>query len=193
MKNKLKIILMIFVTALIFRCNNSSNHKLCIYDNTSRIFRNLTDERFLFDKQKIQVICFFSYHCPMSIKQVPYLNLLKEKYGNDIEITLVIPEDSIEDIQTFESSNILNFRVLLDKELLLAKELNATVTPQYFVYKEGERLYSGSFDNKYAAVNVPNNQEKYVNYVEDCIRSSLKNYPVGVNETKAIGCYIDRG
>jgi len=183
----------LFLVILILSgCNSNDNLGLLMYNHTTKNFANFDSNKSIFDNKKITVICFFSYHCPMSLRQIPYLKSIQGRYSQNVELILVIPEHDIDDKNSFEKADISSFRVLLDKKLLLTKELNATITPQYFVYTNGRKVYSGSLDNQYSAISMPkNDSENYVNYIESTLFNLINKRTIIVTETKPIGCYIE--
>lgn len=79
------------------------------------------------------------------------------------------------------------FPVLIDKGNVLADELEASVTPEFYYFdKQNVLLYHGALDNERSGKNVT------INYLRDALDSALGKQPIKTSKTNAIGCSIKR-
>jgi peroxiredoxin len=101
----------------------------------------------------------------------------------------VSPGDSYEDMQKLARDKGYDFQYLYDESQKIAKLYGATNTPHaYVLSKRGDKLvveYVGAIDN-----NADDPQKADRKYVENAVNALLKNEPVPVTATKAIGCGI---
>lgn len=106
--------------------------------------------------------------------------------SNDKEVS---PGDSYEEMQKFAKDKGLAFQYLYDESQEVAKLWGATNTPHVYVLskKDGKLMveYVGAIDNN---ADDPGKADK--KYVADAVNALLKNAPVQVSGTKAIGCSI---
>jgi peroxiredoxin len=101
----------------------------------------------------------------------------------------VSPGDSYEEMQKLAKDKGYRFPYLYDESQDVAKQWGATNTPHVYVLtKKGDNLvveYVGAIDNN---ADDPNKADK--KYVVDAVNALLKDEPVPVAGTKAIGCTI---
>ena len=98
---------------------------------------------------------------------------------------------SKEEVNEFRLKYDLDFEMLFDTELKLAKTLKAKVTPQVFVLDaESNILYSGKIDNW---VNELGKKKLEVSdrYLRNALVSCADGQPVRPKETEPIGCLIE--
>ncbi len=81
--------------------------------------------------------------------------------------------------------------MLIDADMELTEELNATVTPQAFLIADnGDMLYSGKIDNWVNALGKKK-LEVSETYLRDAILASLENKEANPKSTEPIGCLIE--
>jgi peroxiredoxin len=101
----------------------------------------------------------------------------------------VSPGDSYEEMQKYAKSKGFTFQYLYDESQEVARLWGATNTPHVYVLtKKGGKLvvdYVGAIDNN---ADDPNGADK--KYVVNAVNALLKNEPVAVTSTKAVGCSI---
>jgi peroxiredoxin len=101
----------------------------------------------------------------------------------------VSPGDSFEEMQKFARDKGFDFQYLYDESQQVAKLWGATNTPHVYVLsKKGDKLvveYTGAIDNN---ADDPDKADK--KYVVDAVNALIKDQPVPVKGTKAIGCSI---
>jgi peroxiredoxin len=102
---------------------------------------------------------------------------------------IVSPGDSYEEMQKYAKSKGFTFQYLYDESQEVARLWGATNTPHVYVLsKKGGKLvvdYVGAIDNN---ADDPKAADK--KYVVDAVNALLKNEPVTVTSTKAVGCSI---
>ena len=101
----------------------------------------------------------------------------------------VSPGDSYAEMQKLAKEKGFTFQYLYDESQDVARKYGATNTPHVYVLsKKGNKLeveYVGAIDNNR---DDPSKADK--KYVEDAVNILLKNEPVTVSSSKAIGCSI---
>lgn len=182
----------IFLFSLFFwGCGpQDESYSLLEYSYDTNGFVKFTKDTELFKRDGIVLFCFFSAQCPMSIKQIPRLRNLKNKYSDEVQIYIVIPGIDNEEVKSLRKVSLSDFDVLFDTEMKLVKKLDAEVTPHYFIFQRGIKVYSGPLDNGYKSINVPSNQNEYINYLEDVILKIKGGGRVDYKYIEPIGCYI---
>lgn len=138
---------------------------------------------------------FLSPECPLSEASLLELNRLdsifnKEGYATNI----IIPGElfSVKEISIFRDSFAIQFPIYMDKKYQLCDLLKATITPEYFLYsKNNKLLYSGAIDDR-ALDNDIVRQKASRKYVEEVMQLLINKKPLGITNTKAVGCFIER-
>jgi alkyl hydroperoxide reductase subunit AhpC len=127
------------------------------------------------------------------------LNKINEKYKkqnvyllaiNSMD-TLAYAEESFKLMQKKAAKDKFNFPYLQDKKQVIAKQFNATHTPQAFIiwkHKESNKFsikYEGTIDDNAAE---PEKATKH--YLTSAIDDMLQNKPVAKPKTDSFGCRI---
>lgn len=146
-----------------------------------------------FKKNKASILVFSSPDCPISQKYTLTLRELSEKYkSQNIPVYLIISgtyyTKSV--IKEYVKKYLLDFPVLLDSKLQITKMLEATITPEVFLFDDKANvLYSGRIDNWFESLG----KNRFVITERDLINavdSYLSGGEIKVKKTKAIGCII---
>jgi peroxiredoxin len=150
-----------------------------------------------FSDAKGFIVVFCCNTCPVVKKyqqRIIDLNTRFSKEGypviainsNDKEVS---PGDSFDEMKKFAREKGLQFEYLYDESQEVARLWGATNTPHVYVLsKKGDKLvveYTGAIDN-----NADDPEKADKKYVVDAVNALLKNEPVAVVSTKAIGCSI---
>ena len=109
-----------------------------------------------YEDAKAILVIFLSQHCPYVAHIADELGTLSSYYegsglsivgisSNDVES---YPEDSPEEMADMAEEYDFNFPILYDKSQDIAKDFNATCTPDFFLYDSDKKLvYRGQFDD----------------------------------------------
>ncbi len=184
-KNKL-----LFFSFFFISCNNNGSYELLKYEHVSHNVTKFEKDSDLFEENQIVLFCFFSAQCPLSIKHVPRLINLKDKYSEELKINLIIPGYNNEELESLKKLDLNGLDVFFDTKFKLVKRLKAEVTPHYFIFLKEKKLYSGPFDNTYKSINILDNQSEYMNYVDDVIIKLIHGVQVEYKYIEPVGCYI---
>jgi peroxiredoxin len=145
------------------------------------------------DKEKLVVLVFLSPECPLCQYYSKVLNDLQTRYLNDIAVVGVFPGRAYKqsELVQFREKYKINFFLCLDANMVLVKQLHASVTPEVFlISKIGQQLYSGAIDDY--AVSIDKRRLKPMNnYLQQAIVASLNNENVFTPQTKPVGCLIN--
>jgi len=139
------------------------------------------------------VIVFTSNYCPYSRKYEDRIASLSQKFGKDVQVFLVNPNqgenDNLEAMQAKAQERSYKVPYLSDKQQILTQLLGARRTPEAFLIRREnmELLYRGAIDdNPQAAQYV---EEKYL---ESSISSALDGEAINRAQEKVIGCMIKK-
>ncbi len=145
------------------------------------------------------IVVFICNKCPMAKLYSERLNKINEKYKtqkvyllaiNSMD-TLAYAEESFKLMQKKANKDKFNFPYLQDKKQVIAKQFNATHTPQAFIiwkHKESNKFsikYEGTIDDNAAE---PEKATKH--YLTSAIDDMLQNKPVAKPKTDSFGCRI---
>jgi thiol-disulfide isomerase/thioredoxin len=173
---------------LISACNSSNPFPIGVYRSSSSRIERATLEGDQLLTKTTTVYFFFSPQCPLSLKQLPQLTLLQDKYR--FNCIIVFPNLDSLNINALKKLGIpKGVTIYFDSQNELASFFRAKVTPQYVLCKDEKILFSGPLDNSMKAINSPN-QEPYKNYLENILSDLQLNKIVSPITIKPVGCYI---
>jgi peroxiredoxin len=156
--------------------------KLVDVDGKEQSFKSLRGE-------KGTVIVFLSTKCPVVRGYNERINQIFNQYKSKGVAFIGINSNSTESPEQIRShaKETYSFPVLIDKGNVLADELNASVTPEVFLFDStGKLIYKGAVDNDRSGTNVTEN------YLRDALDALLADKPIAKSLTKAFGCTIKR-
>jgi thioredoxin-related protein len=142
---------------------------------------------------RLQLLITLSPECPMCRNYTLTLKQLKQQYDSVVSITGIFPGTAYtdEEINAFYKKYDLNIEVLTDKTMSVTRLLQATVTPEVFLFdRAGNLVYSGAIDNWLTALGKKK-QKPDKNYLKDAIAETLKGQQVSLNYMEANGCSIN--
>ena len=140
------------------------------------------------------VLVFIATDCPIANAYQPEITNIQKRYAKQgIQFFLVHPDRDItrSNAQTHAQQFQIEIPIVLDRELRIARRVNAEVTPQAIVIQRGitTPVYRGAIDNQYAGYGkkrpAPDKQ-----YLIEALSDILANKPVSISETESIGCFI---
>lgn len=150
---------------------------------------------FAFADKYALCIIFTSNSCPQS---QAYWNRIFKLYDNYEEDNLAMiainsndstksPADSIDEMKkVLADLRRENFIYLKDEDQSVAKQFNATKTPEVFLFNsKRELVYKGIIDD-----NWENETQVMMAYLEDAIEYSLDGIDIDYPELPAVGCEI---
>jgi thiol-disulfide isomerase/thioredoxin len=172
----------------------NSKNLLDINGHKTSIYQNISPE----NRAKPFVLIFLSAECPISQKYAPILRGMQEQFSDVKFIVVFTKWDKIEDINKYlnEYPLLTNTQypitVLKDKKNALVQAIDAKITPEAFLFNNNGVLnYRGAIDNWFFALGKYR-PEATENYLKDAINATLKNEPIKIKHTDAIGCIIEK-
>ena len=200
MKNKgcIPILFVLLFAFINFSFLKNSNEKL-IKNFTLKSVDNKKVSLNDFKDAKGFVVVFICNKCPMAKLYSDRLIKINDKYKkqkvyllsiNSMD-TLAYAEESFKLMQKKAAKDKFNFPYLQDKKQVVAKQFNATHTPQAFIiwkHKESNKFsikYEGTIDDNAAE---PEKATKH--YLTSAIDDMLQNKPVAKPKTDSFGCRI---
>ncbi len=148
-----------------------------------------------FKDKDVIVVVFTCNSCPIAVGYEDRLMAFQKKHcGPGKKVALVainvniIPEDRLPQMIERAKLKGFEFPYLFDETQKIAKDFDADLTPEFFVFgKDRKLVYRGAMDNTSIAENVK------VNYLDPAVAAALKGERPKVEETTARGCRIRYG
>ena len=150
-----------------------------------------------FKSAKGFIVIFTCNHCPYAKKYENRIVELDKKYKSQGYPVIAInpndpsvqPEDGYKQMIERAKQKGFTFPYLVDEGQKIFPQYGATKTPHVFLLQkeDGKNIvkYIGAIDNNYEN---PNDVSEY--YVQDAVNALLKNEPVKMTKTVAIGCTV---
>lgn len=197
-KGCLPILLVVIVSFLSFSFLEKTKEKY-IKDFTLKSVNNKKVALSSFKDAKGFVVVFTCNKCPMAKFYSERLNKINDKYQkqhvyvlaiNSMD-TLAYAEESFTLMQKKATKDKFNFPYLQDKKQAIAKQFNATHTPQAFVLwkNKGDAKftikYEGAIDDNAAEPDKALNH-----YVTNALDDLLQNKAVRTAKSESFGCRI---
>ena len=147
-----------------------------------------------FKDSKGLIIIFSCNHCPYVRAYEGRIKAIQSDY-KDKGITIVAinsnddfnyPDDSFENMKKRAAEQNFNFLYLRDEDQSVARNFDATHTPEIFLFDENRKLvYTGKIDDNWQE------PDKVVNhYLRNALNEMLEGIEISVPETYSIGCTI---
>lgn len=147
-----------------------------------------------FKSNNATIIVFLLSDCPASQSYSLTLNKLAKKYNkNNVSMIGVFPGtfSTDDELRKFRSMYKINFQLVKDPEMKLAKHLHANIGPSCFLIDEsGNVVYKGRIDDWLFSIGKKR-QVITENNLDDAIKCVITKKPIKITETKAIGCILE--
>ncbi len=143
------------------------------------------------------IVVFTCNHCPYAKKYEDRIVELDKKYKSQGYPVIAInpndpnvqPEDGYKQMIERAKQKGFTFPYLVDEGQKIFPQYGATKTPHVFLLQKenGKNIvkYIGAIDNNYEN---PNDVSEY--YVQDAVNALIKNEPIKMTKTVAIGCTV---
>lgn len=151
------------------------------------------DKHRVLSDETAKVLVMLAPDCPLCKNYTKDLKELVTEYGEEIVFYGVVPGAFYThyEVDSFLEAYGLPLNIIFDPELKLTKQLNASITPEVFFIDEFNNIrYQGLFDNWLGELGR-RRQVVNVFYLKDALDAYLKNTPIEIIKTKAIGCFIE--
>ena len=114
-----------------------------------------------FKDKDVVVVCITCNHCPVAIAYQDRLIELAKKYGPDSKVGFIAinvnttEEDRLPKMKERAKEKGFNFPYAYDPSQKIARDLGASVTPEFYVFDKERRLvYTGAMDDSMNAEKV---------------------------------------
>ncbi len=144
------------------------------------------------DNKAIKVYFFLDTDCPICQKyEGTFKHLIKKYDKNNIQFLFVFSElESEDDINQFCTYNQISKKnILIDKNKIHQKKLNATTTPQAIITFNDKIKYSGLINDRF--ITIGSERPPKINYVEKALLNILQNEDVEIPITQPVGCVME--
>ncbi|MFZ4679297.1 MAG: thioredoxin family protein [Flavobacterium sp.] len=197
-KDYIQIVFVLFLAFISFSFLTNSNEKL-IKNFTLKSVDNKKVSLNDYKDAKGFAVVFICNKCPMAKLYSDRLNKINNKYKNQkvylLAInsmdTLAYAEESFKLMQKKATKDKFNFPYLQDKKQVVAKQFNATHTPQAFIIWKNKT--SNKFSIKYQGTiddNAAEPEKSTNHYLINAIDDLLKNKEVETPKSDSFGCRI---
>jgi peroxiredoxin len=138
----------------------------------------------------VLVVAITCNHCPVAVAyEDRIINFTKKYAGKKVQVIAInvntSDADKLEAMVVRAKGKGFNFPYLYDASQMVARDLNARVTPEFYVFDKSRKLvYWGSMDNKQDPAKVT------TNYLEPAVDAALAGKAVTTAVTKAFGCSV---
>lgn len=148
-------------------------------------------------KSDVLVVCITCNHCPVAVMYEDRMIAFAKKYdvmNKTAKVGFVAinvnnsEQDKLPKMEERAREKGFNFPYLYDESQAIAKALNATVTPEFYVFDKNRKLiYHGPLDDNNTAASAK------TNLLEAAVEAGLKGELPTVTEAKARGCGVQYG
>jgi hypothetical protein len=144
-------------------------------------------------KDRATVLLFISTECPYSNRYAPEIQRLYNEFaGRGVRFWLVYPNRTDSPASVAKHLKEYGYAdiVLRDRNNVLVKSANPTVTPEAFVFNTaGKIVYQGRIDDRFVELMrerpVPTTHD-----LEQALVAVLAGTAVSLAKTQAVGCFI---
>ena len=137
------------------------------------------------------IFLFYSVDCPLCRNYTKTINDLSKEFLGKVNFFMVFSgkHQKVNDINKYIEKYQVKVKILRDPKYHLSEALNANITPEAVLIKDGNILYYGGIDDWVIRLgNTKKNAKEH--YLKDAIEKTLKGKKIAVKHNKAIGCYI---
>lgn len=182
-----KFLFFVFLSAAFVTVNGQSSHDLSAVK-----LKDIKNKTTSIDSgEKNTAILFLGTDCPITQKYISRIREIVEEFKPTTAFYGVFPKQfTVKEIKDFKKEYKIEFTLLSDNEMELAKHLGATVTPEVFLLDKDFNLqYQGAIDNWFYELGKSrlNTTE---NYLIDALTAVAKGKTPSISKTEAIGCFI---
>jgi peroxiredoxin len=140
--------------------------------------------------REVLVLCVTCNHCPVALDYEDRMASFAKKYagpGGRVAFVAVnvnnLEADRLPQMKARAKEKSLPYDYLYDPSQRLARDLGASITPEFFVYNKQRKLvYTGAMDDR--------QQNPRVNYLEQAVEAVLKGEMPKTKETRPRGCSV---
>lgn len=144
--------------------------------------------------QKAACLLFVGADCPIANANAPEVGRLVAEFspkGVAFAVVYAVPDLTPVDAARHAREHAFGCPVILDRELLLAERLGATVTPEAVVLSPaGEVVYRGRIDDRYPRPGGKRRERPTSHDLRDALTAVLAGKPVATPWPPAVGCDI---
>ncbi len=144
-------------------------------------------------KAELQVYFYFGPECPLSENYTAHANNMVKLYGQDsVRFTAIIPGhyDDSTTVARFAQRFQLLMPVYRDTSWQLTRSMEASITPEVFVYAREKLVYHGAIDNW--AISLGTKRRKATeHYLENVLSAYFAGQWPSISHIPAVGCFIE--
>jgi hypothetical protein len=158
-------------------------------DITGKTIRPFDD-----DTVKALALVFIATDCPIANSFQPELKRLQKTYSEQgVRFVMIHPyaETTADQARQHVADYSIAAPVVIDTNQSISRRVNATVTPQAFVFARGQSLpvYQGRIDDTYATYGRKR-QKATSRDLANALKAVVHGRPIANAKTDAVGCII---
>ncbi len=142
--------------------------------------------------KEVLVVAITCNHCPVAQAYEDRIIAFTKKHagpGSKVGVVAInvnnIEQDKLDKMKIRAEQRGFNFPYLYDASQKIGRALNATVTPEFYVFDKNRKLvYWGSLDDSQTAPKAS------ANYLEQAVQATLRGETPTKARTKAFGCSV---
>jgi len=142
-------------------------------------------------KKDVLVVAITCNHCPVAVAYEDRMIDFAKKYasGPDSKVDFVainvnnLDADKLDKMKIRAQQKGFNYPYLYDETQMIGRALNASVTPEFYVFDKNRKLvYWGPLDNS--------QNKATTNYLAEAVDATLKGETIATARRKAFGCGV---
>ena len=188
--------LFIIITISIISCTQQSTNQIVLRKNPNNFeLLNIHNNSIKITKNKKPKVFFaLDPECPLCKSYSKTINEIQKNYKTDFDFYIFFPSKVFSQKKTdyFIEKNNYTSPLIIDTNQVLTYFLNAEITPECFVLDhELNIIYKGLIDDWVKEIG---RKSQYIknHYLKNTLDLYLKQKPIKIQKTKAIGCIIQK-
>lgn len=166
------------------------------FENFDGTFKIANGKKITFPEDfngKPSVFIFLSPECPLCINYIRIISDLMKSYKGQVKFYAVFSGKyiKVKEVNTFAKKYSLMFPMIMDPDYKISRNTQARVTPECVLMdSSGVVKYKGAIDDRATAPGKFRNSAN-MNFLHDAIQSLLSGKSISIQETNAVGCFIE--
>ena len=142
------------------------------------------------------LLFFINRECPISNRYAPEITRICTDYQSQgIRCVLVYPDATVTPAEISQHRREFGYgattAAVIDRDFALTKAVDATVTPEAFIYSSAGKMYHGRIDDLYVDVGKAR-RAATTHDLRSALDAVIGGRPVRVQATEPVGCSIER-
>lgn len=142
------------------------------------------------------LLFFINRECPISNRYAPEISRICTEYqSRGVRCVMVYPDATVTPAEIAQHRREFGYgattSAVIDRDFALTKAVDATVTPEAFIYSPIGKMYHGRIDDLYVDVGQAR-RAATTHDLRSALDAVIGGRPVRVPATEPVGCSIER-